>query len=888
MSLSKLNENPIATITFKYKTAQRRFEEGTIWDRLKQESPVYNGDTIRTADYSEATLHFIDGNEMSLTDNTMTQVFLNEDKSLRALLSGGSIMIDTSNADPDSAGVTLSYNGMEVQLENGTSINVTGSESQDFSVQVFNGTALVKNADGKVNNVSEGDSLTLSQTGTPKATLQVTNPRPNAKIINHSKDPYNVLLQWNLTGTDETFNYIVEISNDAGFKNIETSVDLKTAKSYNALLANGTSYYRIICKDLNNNERAQVKGKVQVIESMIPRLIAPVYDYQFNYRKQLPAVRFLWSQSKYATSYELIISDNPNFVNPKIIQRTALPSSIINTLSTGKWYWRVTPFYTINNLGLDGTSETGYFEIYQQGNLTTPTLVFPQENAFVNTKTASKNVNYSWKLDRECVNYNIIIADNKDLKNPVASYTTDVNYYPVNPSKIGLTNGTWYWGVCGIDKEGNRSDYSEPRSFYAIDGEVIQRTVYPPDQYSIAQGLLGDTRFTWKSNLQFDKRIEFSTTPDFSKIVYRQKVRDTTLSGLSLPTGTYYWRIVSSAPDRDIASPSKAFNVLGPLDAPVCIAPDVNKRALVRPFTPFDFSWTNVDGADYYKLTIKNPRTDEVLFEKNLIESTKYPVNMESIAEGFYKWTIQSFSYETELSTRRTGKIAEANFELKKIHPVELVNPEDNVVMDGVKAILEPTTVTWASRDEVSKSEFVLIRKDVKPPQVITRQSTPPRTIRLPRLHSGTYTWTVNAESIDGFDLSPAEPRNFKITPVPPLDSATKLVPENRKKFDVEYFRTNKQLNFSWAPVKDATHYIFRLYKRNGETLVEKKIKETKFTFSDIKMLERGNFTWSVEAIRCIEDGTTLQESTPTKNIFIVDLPKLNSTKLKSGVMYGK
>lgn len=34
-ALTKLNEEPIATITFKYKTAQRKFLDRVVWDRLR-------------------------------------------------------------------------------------------------------------------------------------------------------------------------------------------------------------------------------------------------------------------------------------------------------------------------------------------------------------------------------------------------------------------------------------------------------------------------------------------------------------------------------------------------------------------------------------------------------------------------------------------------------------------------------------------------------------------------------------------------------------------------------------------------------------------------------------------------------------------------------------
>ena len=78
-ALTKLNEEPIATITFKYKTARRKFLDRVVWDRLRQNSPVYNGDTIHTSSLSEATIWFSDGNIMDLSENTMAQVFLSEE-----------------------------------------------------------------------------------------------------------------------------------------------------------------------------------------------------------------------------------------------------------------------------------------------------------------------------------------------------------------------------------------------------------------------------------------------------------------------------------------------------------------------------------------------------------------------------------------------------------------------------------------------------------------------------------------------------------------------------------------------------------------------------------------------------------------------------------------
>ncbi len=54
--LVRKGEEPVATVTYKYKSAQRKLFDRAIWDRLRQASDVYNEDTIRTAPMSEATV----------------------------------------------------------------------------------------------------------------------------------------------------------------------------------------------------------------------------------------------------------------------------------------------------------------------------------------------------------------------------------------------------------------------------------------------------------------------------------------------------------------------------------------------------------------------------------------------------------------------------------------------------------------------------------------------------------------------------------------------------------------------------------------------------------------------------------------------------------------
>ena len=133
MAMSRLDQTPIATITFKYKAAQRKFIDRNLWTRLVQNSPVYNGDTLHTGELSEATVHFTDGNEMELSQNTMAQVFLHEDQSFGAELTEGSAVIDSSGAEN---GMSFSVGGTSVEIQQGASVaaEIAGDDVQGGGV----------------------------------------------------------------------------------------------------------------------------------------------------------------------------------------------------------------------------------------------------------------------------------------------------------------------------------------------------------------------------------------------------------------------------------------------------------------------------------------------------------------------------------------------------------------------------------------------------------------------------------------------------------------------------------------------------------------------------------------------------------------------------------
>ena len=935
-ALTKQNEQPIATITFKYKTAQRKFLDRVVWDRLRQESPVYNGDTIHTAALSEATIWFNDGNVMDLMENTMAQVFLTEDKGAAVELEDGYATVDSSDAEN---GMTLSSGGVQVAVKQGTSLSAgsvsqagaagagasgaAGGKTSGLSVQVLKGSASLQNADGSTLSINQGEELNMStgtaQTIPAKPALTVYAPVRNEKVLYHTPGATDVHFSWSQASAATT----LQISKDKDFKDILYSLNSDGLNETDIKLESGIWYWKLDGSEDGVSEQqaindGQIKtGKVQVIQSLPPSPVAPAENYSYGYRTRNPAVRIIWTESPYASTYKLEISRSPNMSNPVIEQRTSTTSSIISTLEQGTYYWRVTPYYTMNKKGFAAPSEVRTFKVERKGDLTAPELLVPSVNGIVNTEAKAKSTSFSWKIENEAQSYTVRIADNENLRNPAVSFETTDNFYTYNPNVTKLKDGKWFWGITMRDTEGNQSPVSEIRTFYTMKGVPEQHTVEPAEGYKCALNLLPDTKFTWKRNIpeNFISELQISSDQGFRNIVYKAPVNSTSLRGVNLPLGTYYWRLRSSSTtdETELITPAKTLNVIGNLDEATLAAP--GGRAVARETIPFKFKWSDVDGADYYKISIFRQSDDKLIYE-NVVYEPEDNVDMFNPADfadkSTYKWRIQAFANEVPgISSRRTGRLAENSFYLIKLRPVEITSPAKGTEYSGVDAILKPASAKWTSVDEVSKAQFVLIKADEKDTVVLkvptdedmaNGKRVAPKTVKLDTeegLRPGRYEIVVYAETLDGVDISNTDNKyrgRFTVLPVEPLEGTIGLT-TSPELLGADYLRNPdnpRTITLSWNPVKEATDYIVEIKDKKNKVVLTQMVNKTRYEIDFMKLYEtnkstfaKGTFKWTVHAIRRIDtdkDGVVdklLQEGPSAESTFSTDVPTPRKTKAK-------
>ena len=923
MAMSRLDQTPIATITFKYKAAQRKFIDRNLWTRLVQNSPVYNGDTLHTGDLSEATVHFTDGNEMELSQNTMAQVFLHEDQSFGAELTEGSAVIDSSAAEN---GMSFSVGGTSVEIQQGASVaaEIAGDAQQGGGValRLLNGRATVEGA-----ALSQEDAVILGQNGSVKALpLSVKSPRPDQKFLFHEGKTTPVKFEWKNVRLDPDEDLMLEICDKKDFAQPAHRIYANGLNNLTVDLEGGAWYWRLQSvnkgtTEVRSRERT-ASGRLQALYSPSPDLITPVNQYTYYYRTRTPSVRLIWSDSQYATSYLLEISKREDLKQPVISQRSATTSSIISTLTAGTYYWRVTPFFTVNKIGLTAPSKVQQFTVERRGELTAPQLLSPASNGSVDISAEVGPAHFSWKNENEAASYRVRIFKEGRSASPLVNEVTSKNYLEVKPAQTGLGEGKWFWSVAQIDDEGNESKASEERMFYAQRGKLFVRTIEPQEGYRVANTFAADMKFTWKKNLpdDFVNTLQVSTTSNFANLVYQAKVVGNSASSIPFADGRYYWRIHSkNEAGMVLDTQPKSFEVLPQLAAPIVGTPI--GRAVVHPASPFAFKWSEVDGADFYKLTLYRASDGAIVYEDNLYQNG---VEIEMYdAPGFvdrsvYRYELQARANAIEgKASRRNGRLAEGNFLLVKIRPVDVTAPARDSVVEGVDAVMKPLAVRWSSVDEPAKSQLVISKVEgrerrplLRYPAGVSYEEGKPKiphslSLDLPdTFDAGNYELVVYAETSDGYDISNTDPKNigrFKITPVAPLNPIASLTVTPRT-MDAEYLmvETNpRNFTFAWSPVKDATHYIVQVNDKKGRPILPRiEVKGTSYKFDflaveDEKIKEKlmnGTFQAAVQAVRKIKVGDKdarvdkiLQRSPVKTQNFTVDVGDPKKARGKKG-----
>ena len=614
------DKDEVATITFKYKIAQRKYNDRVVWERLKQGSPLYNGDTIRTADLAQATIHFGEGAKIEISENTMVQILYEDDGKLKISVSDGAIEVD--NSDSESIVALEMGNGMIVNLEKGSKVSAKLDEAtSEVGLQLKTGKAAIvkENVDTDDTEPFEteliaGESIVVLENGKiTRQPITVTSVSQNQRVLvfGDDNDSLAVPLEWiPLADLPEDENVIIQTSTKKDFSTVEETYQVNGENKVEIPAQNGLVYWRIYTE---SDEENSVQGKLdfETVEDIIP--LYPDVDAVFDYYKELPKINVSWKGNKFASKYKVEISKQKNFSKKAFETETTSQNIYVTELDAGKYFWRVTPYYETNGVGWFGETEARTFSVVKHNGLIPPKLSFPPNNRKIVYKDADFEADFSWKSENENSVYTLKIARDENFKNIVLTEnTTEKNIHKTFNSSE-MPDGEYFWK---ISQEANVTETEK-------------------------ENLVSEVRkFTVKKFVESEKIIETVVIPQLENIVL--------------------------------------------LDTPKLSSPAANQiidSVYLRKNRAIKFNWDEVDGAESYDFVLyqklPNGRLKKV-YTKTITKASGFTLDDLSILDiGTFQWAVSANGVTAEESESKKSKDATQVFDIRFALPqqIETIKP---------------------------------------------------------------------------------------------------------------------------------------------------------------------------------------------------------------------
>ena len=889
-SSKRTDKEKIATITFKNRIAQRKFDDRVVWERIDKSTPLYNGDLIRTAELAEAVITFNDGSEVNIYENTMIQVYYSDFAGVNISVGNGNLQIESSQK----GNVQLTMNdGSKVNAGGGTSLSAktTGNGSGTKTVEVRSGSATVTGASGNTESMKAGESLSVKSSGEiAKKPVTVTSIPPELRVLNVEGSDIPVKLEWKKNNTNEPV--VLQTSTKKDFSQITEEKIVSSVNDSLISLSEGTLYWRVFPK---GKEDEATEGKISVEAAKPLTIISPADKGSFQYRNRNPVMSFRWNGNDYAKNYLLKISSTPDMQNLVYNKVHVHPSATIDSLGSGQWWWQVTPYYELNSIGYAGASKVSSFTIERTEEITPPSLTVPLQNAEIHYKE-NLDVNFSWKSDIKA-SYELLISSDEDFKDIITRRKTAGQRATVSLALPEKDGQTYYWKV--IRNSSEPDDFtpeSAVREFSVSKYiSVPTKLVYPPEEFCTESTKVSSLRFMWKPSDEAKAKgkesiIQISSTKDFKTIQTQKTVPGTSVENLTIPQGEWYWRVATEGMDGEpeYTQPNHLV-VQRELTAPSVTNVKESSEVVIAKDSSVKLNWTTVPGADFYNVRVYDS-DNKLVAEKPEASGTTASF---TLPDDSYSVKIQAVASQTEISPLRTGPVETVDFVVRTPDAVSALYPVAASKIDGLTALRTPVNFTWKTgRDKPVTTELVIQkRQDDGTMRVVERIKTTKTSASVPRLTTGSYSWQVIASTAEGIPMN-SQPVSFTITPVASLAKPVLEAPKNNFTMDSTYLRKNRSISFEWKAVADATEYNFIIYKKayNGSLIPvysEKGIKNNKFRLKKLSLLDIGEFEWNVTAFSYARDGYEERRSPVAQGTFKIkfDAPKQITTE-KTGRMF--
>jgi hypothetical protein len=147
-----------------------------MWDKLKDKTPIYNGDVIRTSDGSSVSIVFTGSDKLDLGPNSLVQINWTPVSGVEAKVSSGTV----SGSSASGKTMTINAGKKKITIKSGASVKTQVQKTGEVKVAVTKGQAAVSNTTGggSRETVKAGQQVSVSNTQQVSKPSPITPPPP--------------------------------------------------------------------------------------------------------------------------------------------------------------------------------------------------------------------------------------------------------------------------------------------------------------------------------------------------------------------------------------------------------------------------------------------------------------------------------------------------------------------------------------------------------------------------------------------------------------------------------------------------------------------------------------------------------------------------------------
>lgn len=535
---------PVGTITFKFNNGQRKGNREIVWYEIESQADIYNQDTIRTAEASEAILRLAGGAELRLDELSMVYVD-QTDASVELELEQGSLRVKNEGGSP----LRLTDGDRQLAMQAGDAAFSRNGAALD--VFVHSG-SVRSGADGPA--IEAGQAARLSEEGTRVRTAEIRllQPADGERLL--LSQGGRVRFAWQAPAGAA----LLEVSADGSFRSPLFKQSF-AADSHRLSLPPGYYYWRISQGDGPPGPGA----RFQVLAGTRVRPVRPEAG------ARLPTARpvdLVWTPGPPKAAYRVLIARD--FAFKEIVQerRTSDLRARVE-LESGDYFWRADPQLP----GLEATAgEVGSFTV-GTGTPGELRLLAPAFNARIEQSAAAAGLAFRWSTLDPSGTYRLSIERDGEPGQPVAERRVTGD----RAGGIRLPGpGTYTWRVTGIGSGGAAAGSGGSTGRFEIVAPALEVAPLFPRQGALVR-LESPPRLNlrWRCNRP-DARFELALmkeAPGGPQAVLTRNVQATNyvLTDFSrLGPGRYLWRVTARAGEEESRTANIVFNLAAAAPAP--------------------------------------------------------------------------------------------------------------------------------------------------------------------------------------------------------------------------------------------------------------------------------------------------------------------------------